>query len=259
MCLVILAWHLHPEVPLIVAANRDELFARPAEPVHELEPHIVGGRDVLAGGTWLATNASGVVAAITNQPLATRDKTKPQGSRDPSKHSRGELPLALARYSTAADAVRAFARERSPRDYNPCALLVADRDSAFYIGMQEGDVPFVRELAAGLHILENRPLDAPSPKADHARAAVQKLTSWPTHMLVEHLGAVLANAEIPASAVAQHAATADPRPIEVEAACVSLGAYGTRSSTVVLVDTSITVYSTNAPPMTAPFVATRVS
>ena len=64
-------------------------------------PRIVGGRDELSGGTWLAVNQHGVCAGLTNQPLGE--------AKDPSRRSRGELPLALARHRTAPDAVDALA------------------------------------------------------------------------------------------------------------------------------------------------------
>ncbi len=259
MCLVILAARVHPEVPLIVAANRDELFARPAEPVHELEPGIAGGRDVLAGGTWLAANRDGVVAALTNQPLLTKRPDAPQGGRDPSKRSRGELPLVFARFSSAELAVRMFAKAYSPRDYNPCALLVADATHVYYVGMLGGDAPEIRELPFGVHVLENRPLDALSPKAEHARGMVRDLASWRRDALIGRLGEVLADRTIPADAEAVHAATGDWRPPAVEANCVIAGGYGTRTSNIVLCATNVTVHATNAPPGTAPFVTTTLS
>jgi uncharacterized protein with NRDE domain len=259
MCLVILAARVHPEVPLIVAANRDELFERPAEPVHELEPGIAGGRDVLAGGTWLAANRDGVVAALTNQPLLSKRPDAPQGGRDPAKRSRGELPLVFARFASAELAVQTFAKTYRPRDYNPCALLVADFMHVYYVGMLEGDTPEIRELPFGIHVLENRPLGAPSPKADHALGMVQDLARWPRNELVDRLGAVLADRTIPANAEAVHSATGDWRPPAVEANCVIAGHYGTRTSNIVLHGATVTVHATNAPPGTAPFVTTTLS
>ena len=71
MCLLIAMFGVVPDAPLIVAANRDERFDRPAVPItvlRERRPRILGGRDELAGGTWLAVNEHGVVAGLTNQP-----------------------------------------------------------------------------------------------------------------------------------------------------------------------------------------------
>jgi uncharacterized protein with NRDE domain len=68
MCLIALAWKARPDLPLIVAANRDEFFARPTRPAHVWDdaPQVVGGRDLRAGGSWLAVTGGGRFAAITN-------------------------------------------------------------------------------------------------------------------------------------------------------------------------------------------------
>src|SRR5437763_11333553 len=117
MCLLVMLVQTHPDLPLVVAANRDELFDRPAVAMtilREAGPRILGGRDGLAGGTWLAVNERGVVGGLTNRPA----------TKDPAKRSRGELPIALARHTSAAAAVDAFAGELRPSDYNPAWILV---------------------------------------------------------------------------------------------------------------------------------------
>src|SRR5947208_1055522 len=101
MCLLAVFHKVHPEAPLILAANRDERLARPAEPMAVLRPEgprVLGGRDLEAGGTWLAVSERGPAAGVTNRP----------GSRRAGKRSRGELPLALVLGESAEAAVRAF-------------------------------------------------------------------------------------------------------------------------------------------------------
>src|SRR5437764_3434217 len=68
MCLIAIAHNASPKFPLVIAANRDELYARPTRPAHvwEDDARIVGGRDVRAGGTWLALRRGGRFGAITN-------------------------------------------------------------------------------------------------------------------------------------------------------------------------------------------------
>src|SRR5688572_7734347 len=68
MCLIVLAWRVHPEHPLIVAANRDEFHARPAAPAAfwEDQPAILAGRDLEARGTWMGVSRNGKFAAVTN-------------------------------------------------------------------------------------------------------------------------------------------------------------------------------------------------
>src|SRR2546430_6977617 len=106
-----------------MAANRDELYARPAIPMTTLRDHgprVLGGRDELAGGTWLAVNEHGVVAGLTNKP-------SPAG-RDATKRSRGEIPLAFAAYPSAAEAVESACARLEPAADNPCWALVRGRE-----------------------------------------------------------------------------------------------------------------------------------
>jgi uncharacterized protein with NRDE domain len=84
MCLIVLAWRVHPDFPLVVAANRDEFHARPADPAAFWtdRPGILAGRDLEARGTWMGVARGGRFAAVTNY----------RGAREPSaKHSRGAL------------------------------------------------------------------------------------------------------------------------------------------------------------------------
>ena len=130
MCLLVVVSRPGSATPLVVGANRDERLERPATAVTVLRrsgPRILGGRDEEAGGTWLAVNEHGVVAGLTNRP-------SPEG-RDPSKKSRGELPLALAAYRDARSAVEDFATRFRAADYNPAWLLVGDRTSLFALDM----------------------------------------------------------------------------------------------------------------------------
>ncbi len=68
MCLIFFALHQHPTYKLIVAANRDEFYARKTAPAHFWEDHpdIVGGRDLEASGTWMAMNKNGKISLVTN-------------------------------------------------------------------------------------------------------------------------------------------------------------------------------------------------
>src|SRR3990167_4656739 len=99
MCLLIALSRCHEAAPLVVAANRDEWLARPATSCTVLQAHgprIIGGKDELAGGTWLAVNQHGVCAGLTNRPTP---------NRAPSLRSRGELPLLLTQLPSARAAV----------------------------------------------------------------------------------------------------------------------------------------------------------
>jgi uncharacterized protein with NRDE domain len=217
VCLLVVASRLAPDEPLIVGANRDEVIDRPSVAVTVLAegpPRVIGGRDVQAGGTWLAVNEHGVCAGLTNQPLGD--------AKDPARRSRGELPLALASHATAAAAVAAFADAFRPRDYNGCWLLVGDRTSLYFVDFTGEAAARVTPLPAGLHVLENRTLGAPSPKVDLVLATLagpvdgDEVDAAFRRVLVDH--------RIPED---------DERPNS--ASCVHLDGYGTRSSCLVRV------------------------
>src|SRR4051812_22980972 len=145
----------------------------------------------MAGGTWLAVNDHGVLAALTNGP-------SPEG-RDPTKRSRGELPLALTACGDAASAVEDFRHRYHPRDYNRAWLLVGDRQSLHYVDMTGSDEPVVRHLAPGLHVLGNGPIDEPSVKIDHVRRVVSEAVASGSRYLPAIKG-VLADHTVPPGA-----------------------------------------------------------
>lgn len=247
MCLLIVLSRIRSDLPLIVAANRDEELARPAVPMDVLGPGILGGLDEMAGGTWLAVNRHGLVAGLTNLPT-------PQVGRDPTRRSRGELPLALARYETAEEGVVAFIREMRPLDYNPAWLLAADRHSAWYIDLTGGERPVATALEPGIHVLENRALGTPSAKSAAVRAAVEPLFDLSSLDLIAGLKGVLAIHDIP-----DNTAREVWRPPETDAPCVHAGLYGTRWSAVIAVppDGTPRFHYADGPPCTAPFVEAR--
>jgi uncharacterized protein with NRDE domain len=224
VCLLVVAFGVQPGAPLVVAANRDERLSRPATAMTVLQasdPLILGGRDEEAGGTWLAVNARGVVAGLTNRPV-------PDG-RDPSKRTRGELPLALARYPTAEAGVEALVASVRPSDYNPAWILVGDRASLYSLEIAEEEAPVARRLDPGVHILENAALGSPSPKVDHVRRLLGPLPDGLGSDPLETFPRVLADHSVPDEP------PAEGRPPETLAACVHTDTYGTRSATLIRV------------------------
>lgn len=117
MCLVALALGQHPHWPLLLAANRDEFFARPAAPLaHWAVPEaagIVAGRDLREGGTWLGLNAHGRLAVLTNV-------REPQHER-PRARSRGEW---VSRWLSGQDSVDDLLQATSPQDHGGFNLLL---------------------------------------------------------------------------------------------------------------------------------------
>lgn len=251
MCLLVVCSRMVPGFPLVVGANRDERLDRPATPItvlRERYPRIIGGRDELAGGTWLAVNDQGVVAGLTNRPSAF--------GRDPTRRSRGELPLALASSDSADEAVTTFAAKVQPSAYNSAWMLVGDRRSLHYIELDGTSRLVRRVLGPGIHILENLAIDAPSTKVDRAR----ELLGDPSHLtaddLLERLTTVLADHHVSVPNQSVQASEAD-REAPRRPACVHGDTYGTRSSMIVLVpedEKPSRVHVADGRPCVTPFV-----
>jgi uncharacterized protein with NRDE domain len=222
MCLLVVAWRVWPGTPVVIGANRDERLDRPGTAMTvlaETGPRILGGRDYDAGGTWLAVNEHGVFAGLTNQPLGDQ--------KDPSRRSRGELPLALVAGTSATETVDRFAAHYRPEDYNGAWLLVGDAAALFYLDFTGVSPPEPVALEPGTYVLENRPLGAPSPKVDQVMAMLGAPVDATTALSA--LQRVLADHEEPAQGDDTNERGALPQ-------CVHLDGYGTRSSCLIRVD-----------------------
>jgi uncharacterized protein with NRDE domain len=155
MCLLVLAWRAHPRYPLIVAANRDEYHERPSAPLARWDgpAGIVGGRDLRAGGTWLAVDAKRRLGVVTN----FRDLQRPK----PGAPSRGDLiPGYLRQAGSPQDFLSTL--ESGAATYAGFNLLLADHETLWYASNR--NEPFARALAPGIHGLSNQLLDTPWPK-----------------------------------------------------------------------------------------------
>jgi len=230
VCLLVFAWQTEPGSSLIVAANRDERLDRPAHSVCVLRDHgprVLGGRDELAGGTWLAVNEHGVVAGLTNRPSP--------GGRDPTKRSRGELPLMVAAERSAEEGVAELSRRVRPGEYNPAWLLVGDLRSLYYVEVTLDRDPSIRPLGPGIHVLENAAIGEPSLKVDRVRARLAAASAAGPSLWTA-LPTVLADHAVPVGGAGAPSGS-DPteRPPATLAACVHTDDYGTRSAAMVRV------------------------
>ena len=160
MCLILVAYRLHRQRPLVVAANRDEFYARPARPAHWWENEdgapVFGGRDVTAKGTWLAVAPNGALAAVTNW---TADRNAP-----PAPRSRGEL---ATRFLSGDTPAMAFAAGIDGEQYAGFNFIAYDGDALAYASNRTGEV---RALEPGVYGLTNTRL-GPGLKPDGSRHA----------------------------------------------------------------------------------------
>lgn len=166
MCLVIVAYRVVPDRPLVVAANRDEFHARETAPAAfwPEHPDLLAGRDLEAGGTWMGITRGGRFAAVTN----FRD---PANSR-PAPRSRGELTLDFLTGQQPATDYLAEVAARGDQ-YAGFNLLLGDDAGLWYLDNAPGGTP--RPLEPGVHGLSNARLNTPWPKSEHGKARLQAL------------------------------------------------------------------------------------
>ena len=177
MCLIVFAWQQVPNYPLVVAANRDEFRARPAAPMawwHD-QPNVLAGRDLEAGGTWLALSSTGRFAAVTNY----RERQRPTAER-----SRGEL---VSRFVAGRQSPKENADAIDPEHYGGFSLLLMSGSELMY-GSNRGES--FRSLPPGVYGLSNAALDTPWPKLQRARNALQASVTSHTVTLDDLFGIV---------------------------------------------------------------------
>jgi len=220
MCLVVFAWNAHEDYRLILAANRDEFHGRPTEdagwwPDH---PDMLAGRDLQAGGTWLAVNRSGHFATVTNY--------REQSFTGADHRSRGEL---VSRFVNGANDPLSYCQNLDGADYSGFNLLAANNHSMTYVS-NRGDEPL--ELDAGIYGLSNASLDTPWSKTTRSKNRLQELIQADA-VSESNLMNILMDKE-----TADEEAGTEHSSVEIAAALTApfiiSEDYGTRSSTLLL-------------------------
>ena len=180
MCLCILFYKIAPSFPLLMAANREERYDRPADLPSWLDapaifagaPAIFAGRDREAGGTWQGINPSGLLVALTNRS---------GGQQDPDRRSRGQFCLDVLRHPSARAAVDWLRDHLAVHSYNPCNLICADVGEAFAVH-HDGISTEILSIPPGIHFLTDTDLDDPHhPRISYARDLIKNELSrdWP--------------------------------------------------------------------------------
>ena len=250
MCLILVAHRAHPDYPLILAGNRDEFFARPtlaAAPWIESN-EVVGGRDLERGGSWLAVSAARRMAAVTNVRNGGRRKT---GTR-----SRGLLvsDFILSDLDPASFLQSVHAEKEAYDGFN---LLVSAGGDLFHYANLSGDITAV---TPGVHGLSNHLLDTPWPKVERGKAAMERLLAKPRHALTDGLFEVLGDRQAPRDEALPQTGVSLEWERVLATAFISADGYGTRASTVVLVDCAgdVTFVERNFAPDGAPTETRRI-
>ncbi len=155
MCLIVFAHYTHPKYPFILLANRDEYYERPTQQLGfwETEADLIGGRDLRAGGTWLAMNRLGAFAAVTNVRMSIVQ---------PHAKSRGSLTIDFLKSPQTSEAyMQKLLNQR--RMYNGYNLLTRKKDTLFHFNNQVG---IINQVSPGIHGLCNASLNTSWPKLE---------------------------------------------------------------------------------------------
>jgi uncharacterized protein with NRDE domain len=221
VCLIGLALDAHPRFPLVIAANRDEFFDRATAPLDWWRtspdaPWLLGGRDLSAGGTWMALSEQGRIGMLTNV-------------RDPSRHrpdapSRGALVTA---WLEGRD-------DDAAQGHNPFNLIAGDLRSGRW--WWRSDRQAAMPLASGVHALSNAALNEPWPKVRRLSSAMQDALRGDDDKIADRLFSLLSDRSVATDADLPDTGIGLERERLLSPIFIATpeGRYGTRCSTVVL-------------------------
>lgn len=225
MCLILFAWKMHENFPLVLAANRDEFYERPSAPAAFWEdaPDLIAGRDLREGGTWLGITRKGRVAALTN-------------FRDPASLKNGvpSRGVLVSGYLRGQEIPEAYFRRIAPEAdrFNGFSLLVGDPDQLFCFSNRGA----LQRLEPAIYGLSNHLLDTPWPKVKRGKRAMKALLKEKKGLIPEALFALLADRSRPPNNDLPDTGVGLEWERILSPSFIKSPVYGTRSSTILLID-----------------------
>jgi len=226
MCLILVALNQRSDLPLVLAANRDEYFARPTRAAGYWEdaPGVLGGRDLEAGGSWLGVDTGGRLAAVTNVREPPLRKT--------GLESRGRLVSDYLKTTTSpADYLQEVIRRRQRFDgYN---LLVGSTTELLYHASR--DARYLR-LEGGVHGISNGALDCSWPKVNRGKAALRRCLEDDAALDPERLFELLADTGVPEDETLPDTGVGLEMERQLAPIFVRMDGYGTRCSTLIVLE-----------------------
>ncbi len=227
MCLILLALKSHPACKLILAANRDEYYDRPTAPAAFWKgaPDLLAGKDLRAGGTWLGITTKGRIAAITNYRDLASDKNQ--------AISRGKLVADfLLGQESAIDYLTGL--EQQANEYNGFNLIIGEKKDGLYWYSNRSNMR--RNLAPGVHGVSNHLLNTPWPKVTWGKEGLNRVLLKQESPSPKELFRLLQDRRIPDDDTLPDTGAGPEWERIVSPIFIESPTYGTRSSTIVLID-----------------------
>lgn len=228
MCLILFSYKMHPDYRLILAANRDEFYNRPTAPLDYWDDHpdVLAGRDLKGRGTWLGVTTSGRIAAITNyrEPDAHLENTTSRG-------------LLICDFLTGKSTPKRYleAVGQVSRAYNGFNLIVGDPSQLCYYSNR---ATRIQQLQPGLYGISNHLIDTAWPKIQRGKDLLQDQLSGREKIDIEKIWEILSDRSRPPDNELPDTGVGLDWERVLSPLFITSPDYGTRSSSVVLIDNS---------------------
>ena len=226
MCIIAVAYRIHPSYPVIIAANRDEFYSRPTAPLHfwDDKPDILAGRDLQSHGTWLGVNKQGKIAAVTNY----RD---PESQGD-AGISRGRLVSDyLAENSSPVAYLEKIAAQKD--QYNGFNLVAGTVDSLFWYSNRGGGI---KKITQGIHAISNHLLNTSWPKVEKIKQGMADIISDNKAIDREIVFGLLKDRSIPPDELLPDTGIEKSWERVLSPVFIASETYGTRCSSLITID-----------------------
>lgn len=231
MCLILFAYKAHPEMKLIMAANRDEFYQRPAAQARwwEDKANVLAGRDLQANGTWLGVSREGRIAALTNY--------REPGNLISHAPSRGAL---VSDFLTGTETPADYLATLHPKgsQYNGYNLLTGTPDTLHYHSNRAGEP---RKLEPGVYGLSNHILDTPWPKVRSGKSTL-RAALLKNALETDQWFEMLQNPELAPDSQLPDTRISTEWERMLSAMFIQGESYGTRVSSLLMIDNQNNVY-----------------
>lgn len=225
MCLLLIAYKKHPNYKIIVAANRDEFHERPTKPAHFWTENnsLLAGKDLKENGTWLGITKTGRFAALTNYRDMSKIKT--------NAPTRGKLVSNFLLENIDAKDYHKILLKKSD-EYNGYNLIFGDINNLFYLSNVSREF---KEINERIHGLSNHLLDTPWPKVTKAKQKFMEILKDNKPHEEKIFSLLFDSTTFPDKDLPKTGLPAEMERL-VSPIFTVTEKYGTRSSTVILID-----------------------